>query len=114
MIVVLKIEVILYIIFRVCDQLAVAAAIDPRYVVQKSLHFATVELSGRFTRGQMVVDYGKKIVGKTPNVYLIDRVDIELFKKIMLWSLDDPTVDYAPPTEWRLSSKKSNFSNIFG
>ena len=55
----------------------------------------------------MVVDYGKKIVGKTPNVYLIDRVDIELFKKIMLWSLDDPTVDYAPPTEvqWRCAVK---------
>ena len=71
MIVVLKIEVILYIIFRVCDQLAVAAAIDPRYVVQKSLHFATVELSGRFTRGQMVVDYGKNC--RTPVDGLFDR-----------------------------------------
>lgn len=81
----------------VCDQLAVAAVIDPRYVTQKSLHFATVELSGRFTRGQMVVDYGKKIAGKKPNVFLIDRVDIELFKKMMLWSLDHPSVDYTPP-----------------
>ncbi|XP_057373441.1 nucleoside hydrolase-like [Daphnia carinata] len=85
--------------YIVCDQLAVAAAIDPRYVTQQSLHYATVELSGNYTRGQMVVDYGKKIVGKTPNVYLIDRVDIELFKKMMLWSLDDPSVDYTPPTE---------------
>lgn len=80
-----------------------AAAIDPRYVTQKSLHYATVELSGNFTRGQMVVDYGKKIVGKTPNVYLIDRVDIELFKKMMLWSLDAPSIDYTPPThEWTM------------
>lgn len=82
-----------------CDQLAVAAALDPRVVLQQSLHFATVELSGRFTRGQMVVDYGKKIAGKSPNVFLIDRIDVDHFKKMMLWSLEDPHTDYTLPSE---------------
>ena len=72
-----------------------AAAIDSRCVAQKSLHYATVELGGRFTRGQMVVDYYGRLQ-KKPNVYLIDRVDLEMFKKMMLWSVDRPNVDYYP------------------
>lgn len=76
---------------RACDQLAVAAAIDSRSVAQKSLHYATVELSGRFTRGQMVVDYNGRLQ-KQPNVYLIDRMDVDVLKKMMLWSVDHPNV----------------------
>ena len=86
----------MFIISSVCDQLAVAAAIDPRCVSQQSAHYASVELSGRFTRGQMVVDYSKRI-GKSANVVLIDQMNMELFKKMMLWSVDHPTAtDYSP------------------
>lgn len=82
--------------YSVCDQLAVAAAIDFRSVAEHSPHYATVELSGNYTRGQMVVDYYGRLK-RTPNVFLIDCMDVNLFKKMMLWSVDHPTVDYVPP-----------------
>ena len=80
-----------------CDQLAVAAAIDPRSVASQSQHYASVELTGHYTRGQMVVDY-HGYLKKSPNVYLIDAMNVEVFKKMMLWSVDHPTVDYCPPS----------------
>jgi purine nucleosidase len=82
--------------YIVCDQLAMAAAIDPKCVAQQSSHYVTVELSGRNTRGQMVVDRSGHL-GEQPNVFLIDSVDMDLFRSMMLWSLGDETNQYKPP-----------------
>jgi len=80
-----------------CDQFAMAAAIDGRCLKKSSHRFATVELSGRFTRGQMVVDYSNQL-SRSPNVFLIDDIDIDLFKTMMLWSVNHPSVNYNPPS----------------
>jgi len=83
--------------YIVCDQLAMGAAIDARCVTKSSHQFATVELTGRFTRGQMVVDYSGQL-RRAPNVFLIDDIDMNLFKTMMLWSVGHPSVDYSPPS----------------
>jgi len=75
-----------------------AAAIDSSCVTKMSQHFASVELSGRFTRGQMIVDYSS-VLCRSPNVFLIDRIDMNLFKTMLLWSVNDPSVDYCPPSK---------------
>jgi len=84
--------------YIVCDQIAMAAAIDSSCVTKMSQHFASVELSGRFTRGQMIVDYSS-VLCRSPNVFLIDRIDMNLFKTMLLWSVNDPSVDYCPPSK---------------
>ena len=74
-----------------------AAAIDSNCCAQISAHYATVELSGRFTRGQMIVDYARALK-RPPNVFLIDRINMDLFKTMMLWSVNHESVSYSPPT----------------
>jgi len=83
--------------YIVCDQLAMAAAIDASCVKKSTPHFATVELSGRFTRGQMVVDY-PRLLRRSPNVFIIDDIDVNLFKTMMRWSVNDRSVNYSPPS----------------
>ena len=105
MIVVLKIEVILYILFRVYDQLAVAT-LDTWYTNHYISLRSSLVVDSRADRWSSTT---AKIVGRRLMIYLIDRVNKELFKKIMLWSLDDTTVDYAPPTEISLPFLKIKF-----
>lgn len=81
--------------YIVCDQLAMAAALDPECVLELSHHFATVELAGCHTRGLMVVDYPGRLQ-RPANVFLIERIDTERFKEMMLWSVDHPESRYCP------------------
>ncbi|KAK2718814.1 inosine-uridine preferring nucleoside hydrolase-like [Artemia franciscana] len=80
----------------ICDQIAAAAYIDPGVITRSSEHFATVELTGRFTRGMMVVDHGK-ITKEKPNVTIVERVDVELIKDMLLWGADDSNSTYKVP-----------------
>lgn len=57
------------------DQFAVAAYLDEGCVTEAPLVYATVELSGTCTRGQMVVDW-KGMWKKPPNVRLVKTVDM--------------------------------------
>ena len=82
-----------------------AAAIDASCVKKSTPHFATVELSGRFTRGQMVVDY-PRLLRRSPNVFIIDDIDVNLFKTMMRWSVNDRSVNYSPPSWLRLRARK--------
>ncbi|XP_063237953.1 nucleoside hydrolase-like isoform X2 [Bacillus rossius redtenbacheri] len=66
-----------------CDPIAAAIAVDPSVAVEEARLHATVELHGTATRGAFVVDHLDKL-GLQPNVTIVKRVDVELYKKIMI------------------------------
>lgn len=65
-----------------CDNFLAACFISPKMIAGMSNKFVTVELAGNHTRGQMVVDHRNK---DSPNAFIIEKIDVELFKKFMLW-----------------------------
>ncbi|XP_002166145.2 uncharacterized protein LOC100197535 [Hydra vulgaris] len=72
-----------------CDALAVAVAVDPKLITKYHSVYAVVELYGEYTKGQMVIDWypDKRSDGKTinnPNVIIVDQVNVELYKKMLL------------------------------
>jgi inosine-uridine nucleoside N-ribohydrolase len=71
------------------DQLAVACALDPGVIVSSTKTDATVELGGRFTRGQMVVESRHRFRGGRDNVVVIDEIDKEKFEKLVLDAFAD-------------------------
>ncbi|XP_056629569.1 nucleoside hydrolase-like [Diorhabda sublineata] len=65
-----------------CDTFLVFCYMNPEKHINKfSLHYASVELHGTLTRGQVVLDHIKKF---KPNVTIIEDIDAELFKQEML------------------------------
>lgn len=58
------------------DPLAMAIALRPELIRQSGKYYTTVELDGRHTRGQTVIDY-MGITGKAPNVNVIEALDID-------------------------------------
>ena len=58
------------------DPLAMAAALRPDLIRQSGKFYATVELNGRHTRGQTVIDY-TGISGEPPNVNIIQALDTD-------------------------------------
>ena len=72
--------------FRTYDDLALAVAIRPDIVLHEEHVFATVELHGHLTRGQMVVDWRDKL-NKKHNVTLVYQIDTEEMKQLILDSV---------------------------
>lgn len=72
--------------YTCCDLLATAVAICPESVEKEILVHATVELSGRHTRGQMVVDW-VGCLKKKPNIKLIQDFNIEMYKTLAMNAL---------------------------
>ena len=68
------------------DLLAVAVAVCPKGIEKELLVHATVELSGRHTRGQMVVDW-REHLKKQPNIKLVQNFNMELFKTLAMDAL---------------------------
>lgn len=65
-----------------CDNFLACCFIDPRMIEKMEKWHVTVELAGNHTRGQMILDHRKE---NEPNAFVIDKINIELFKKFMLW-----------------------------
>lgn len=66
------------------DALLTAAILFPEKCIKtKGDYYATVELQGNHTRGQMVIDYRNSKC----NVTLIERLDQEEFEKIIEWTV---------------------------
>lgn len=65
-----------------CDNFLACAFILPRMIEKSEMHHVTVELGGNFTRGQMVIDHLEK---NKKNTFIIEKLDMDLFKKLMLW-----------------------------
>ncbi|KAL3870547.1 hypothetical protein ACJMK2_038600 [Sinanodonta woodiana] len=60
--------------FNVCDAIAVAAAIDNSIITMATRVYATVEVKGQYTSGQMLVDWNGHFK-KEHNVTLITSID---------------------------------------
>lgn len=69
-----------------CDPFPMCAAIQPQIILQEKLVYATVEVQGALTRGQMVVDWEGKLK-KACNVRLLQKLDLKLFMDMMLNSV---------------------------
>jgi len=60
------------------DPLAMAITLQPALIRQSGKYHVTVELNGRHTRGQTVIDYiGDYVNGEQANCNVIQRLDIE-------------------------------------
>ncbi|XP_046403864.1 uncharacterized protein C1683.06c-like [Ischnura elegans] len=66
-----------------CDALATAVALRPTCGKGKYCHMS-VELGGWKTRGQSVIDSKHS----KPNVYLLEDVDLEVFKELLFLSME--------------------------
>ena len=72
--------------YTTCDPLAMAVAVHPDIVTKETSVYATLELHGHLTRGQMVVDW-RGHLGKEPNVKIVQEVNMEAHKALMMKSL---------------------------
>nr|CAD7594817.1 unnamed protein product [Timema genevievae] len=66
-----------------CDPIAAAIAVNPQLATVVSERYATVELHGSATRGALVIDHLNKM-DREPNVTIVTRVDVELYKSMLL------------------------------
>ena len=73
-------------LFITCDPFAIAAAIHPQMILQQKSVYATMELSGCVTRGQMVVDWRGKLE-KRHNINIIEKINLDFFKTLMMQSV---------------------------
>ncbi|XP_029386205.1 inosine-uridine preferring nucleoside hydrolase [Echeneis naucrates] len=72
--------------FISCDSYAMAGAIDDSFVKESDQYPVTVELTGTHTRGMMVVDT-LGLLKKTQKAFIVKKVDLEKFKKMMMAAL---------------------------
>ncbi|KAM9308279.1 pyrimidine-specific ribonucleoside hydrolase RihA-like [Gastrophryne carolinensis] len=68
--------------FVSCDSYVIAEIIDPNFVTDVIECGVTVELSGKFTRGMMVLDLIDELK-KDHKVFILNGCDIEKFKVLM-------------------------------
>lgn len=70
--------------FMPCDAFLTAAFLFPdKCIGRKRQYHATIELTGRHTRGQLVLDHLRK---NNHNVTIIETFNEEEFKKILYWT----------------------------
>lgn len=72
--------------YTTCDPLAMAVAIQPEIVTKETSVYATVELHGHLTRGQMVVDWRGHLEQK-PNIKIVQEVNMEVHRALMMKSV---------------------------
>lgn len=66
------------------DEYLAACMVQPADVVMETKDvYATVELGGKFTYGQMVVDW-HRFLGKDPNITIVTKIDKNAFFNILL------------------------------
>ena len=70
------------------DQVAMATAINNQVATETKDVYATVELHGTTTRGQVVVDWRQKLQ-REPNVRLLMKLDQSLFGKMLYSAIQD-------------------------
>lgn len=74
--------------YGMCDALLVGCLLFPERLVRRQRRRkCTVELQGVHTRGQVVVDHGGS-AKEDGNVMMIELLDVEECKKLMLWTVD--------------------------
>ncbi|XP_002732872.1 nucleoside hydrolase-like [Saccoglossus kowalevskii] len=68
------------------DSLAMVARLCKDAIVESVQHYATVELHGKLTRGQMVVDWYDKL-NKPKNVNIIKKLNMDIIKEMLIQSV---------------------------
>ncbi|XP_058816431.1 nucleoside hydrolase-like [Topomyia yanbarensis] len=76
--------------WRPCDAFLAAVFVKPEIVIHTENFHVDVELSGRLTRGQMVLDHLKCM---RDNVRLVDKINTDQFKLLMLYAADHNVED---------------------
>ncbi|XP_067662703.1 nucleoside hydrolase-like [Haliotis asinina] len=74
--------------YEVADEMAMACALNDDVIRKSDEVYATVELHGNLTRGQMVVDW-RKVLPKKPNVRLVLEMDKPILEKMLLKAFED-------------------------
>ena len=69
--------------FILCDELAVAVALRDDIVTSSFITYATVELNGEHTRGQVVIDWLKRSVPKH-KVKVVTEVNKDMLFEMLL------------------------------
>ncbi|XP_058444818.1 nucleoside hydrolase-like [Malaya genurostris] len=75
--------------WRPCDAFLAAVFVKPDIVISSERFHVDVELSGKLTRGQMVLDHLKST---SENVEIVDRLNTDQFKLLILFAADHDTV----------------------
>ncbi|XP_015253650.1 PREDICTED: inosine-uridine preferring nucleoside hydrolase-like [Cyprinodon variegatus] len=70
-----------------CDSYAMAAAVDDSFIIESDQFPVSVELMGHNTRGMMIVDT-LGLLNKTHKAFIIKKVDMEKFKRMMMAALE--------------------------
>lgn len=73
-----------------CDALVSCLFIHPGFVTKASEWHVAVELCGKETRGQFVLDHLKS---NKNNAKIVERVDAEDLKTLLLWVVGDPAAE---------------------
>ncbi len=68
-------------LYHSCDPAAMAVALDSSIVLESETKYCDVELCGELTRGQMVVDWNGRLAVKTPNVDIVQNINIDKLQK---------------------------------
>lgn len=72
--------------------MVIAALIKPNEFIKKSTnYYATIELNGSLTRGQMIIDHKRE---NPDNAVVIESVDETVYKQLCLWAAGHPDVDF--------------------
>lgn len=69
-----------------CDEYAATVLVCPDVVLKQENVFASVEVQGQYTRGEMVIDW-RNILNKRKNVFIVTEMDEEKCKSIYKKSL---------------------------
>ena len=68
---------------------AMACVADRTIALEKRSVYATVELSGGYSRGMMVVDWAKRL-GYEPNVEVVRSLDLGKIQSLLIGTVEDP------------------------
>ena len=74
--------------FIQCDEFAAAIAVCPELVLKYEKVFASVEVSGQYTRGEMVIDWRDRL-NKRKNVLIVTEINVEKHRLIYKNALGD-------------------------
>lgn len=72
--------------FISCDSYAMAAAIDEDFITEVTKIGVSVELSGKLTRGMMVMDWTDKLK-KENKTFVMKNCDLGKFRALMMAAL---------------------------
>ncbi|XP_064650180.1 nucleoside hydrolase-like isoform X1 [Lineus longissimus] len=73
--------------YMCADQFSMATALDNSVAMETLNCFATVELHGEFSRGQLVLDHSG-MLGHKPNVDIVISINMEKFKSVLEKSIE--------------------------